>query len=677
MKTLYLSFVLFLLLNEMIINAIPIPTRCALQMNNLYANLNPPGVREVVNFTTGSVNGTSFVTASLEFQKQSRNYLIDFFGNDTAANLQFSSYISIDKPWCATDITITCAVRKIYGLRKTGSCTALIDRDKAPPSSDEVAGRIFIYPDQSPPCNGTATVTFFNTTLLLDIIGEYTYDIDGLVNNNSKTESVAISTYKGASCPFSDGSPLDALSQTQFRCLERRIGCSISRPNSNSSISIAPIVLPRTRCIGDVLGNDNIPEVVWQIYSLEPPDGLESEFDIRFRENPAAPIAANFDGELIRPSTRRQFIAPFEDLNHILQGAFATLEYNDFPAVLDVVNPGIPPIPCICGFSIDCDEFGEIDLTTVDAPINPNNQIPIAQPQPGGMTTLGGIFTFDASASFDPDDGPEPLSFLWLQVSGPSVITIPNPMDEITNVTFSEFVDGLYLFALYVSDGQNIAANTFTVRVENGLPVADAGPYQQVLVNTTVTLNGTGSFDPDGLPQPLTYNWTQFIGFSVNITDPTSPIASFFPTNLGLYMFRLTVSDGESSRSDLTTISVVDILDIPIPPVPPPTPPTTGAMPPPRVPPAPIPVLPVPPLEEPFPDLPPIPEPGVPPPVNDTFPPLFPELPPPTTTELIIIGVVFAVLCLFAWFFCYLILYTYAYEEIAYLNMKEINFYSY
>ena len=203
-------FLLISLCSIHIVNSIPIPTRCADQMGNLFSGLNFTTQKEVVIFTEGTIDHDGniitaevpFVTASLEFQEQARNYLTDFFGNDTLANQKFGSYVSIDIPWCTINVTVTCATRQIFGLRKTGTCTDLVDRDQ-PVLVSEVAGRIFIYPDQSSPCNGTATVTFTNTILEVgNVIGEYTYDIDGIFNNNSKTEPVAISTYKGAACPF-------------------------------------------------------------------------------------------------------------------------------------------------------------------------------------------------------------------------------------------------------------------------------------------------------------------------------------------------------------------------------------------------------------------------------------------------------------------------------------------
>jgi hypothetical protein len=113
-----------------------------------------------------------------------------------------------------------------------------------------------------------------------------------------------------------------------------------------------------------------------------------------------------------------------------------------------------------------------------------------------------------------------------------------------------------------VSGGANSTSptNGFNVPAScqggNQPPVANAGPDQNVGVNTLVTLNGGGSSDPDGGPSPLTYSWAQLSGPSVTLGSPTSVATTFTPTLAGTYVFRLTVSDGAANDTDDVTVNV-------------------------------------------------------------------------------------------------------------------------
>ncbi len=122
--------------------------------------------------------------------------------------------------------------------------------------------------------------------------------------------------------------------------------------------------------------------------------------------------------------------------------------------------------------------------------------------------------------------------------------------------------DGKFLwpYAITLGAGGNVyVADTDNHRIQvfdgfNSLPVADAGPDQTVECvdygATPVTLDGSGSYDPNG--DPLTYTWTPFdppaTGVSAEVTMP-----------YGTSTVTLTVDDGISGSDwDTANITVAD-----------------------------------------------------------------------------------------------------------------------
>jgi len=89
------------------------------------------------------------------------------------------------------------------------------------------------------------------------------------------------------------------------------------------------------------------------------------------------------------------------------------------------------------------------------------------------------------------------------------------------------------------------------------LPVAKAGPDQNVLTGSTVTLNGSGSPDANG--DPLSYNWS-FVsrpaGSSAVLSDATVVKPTFTADVDGKYVLQLVVNDGTvDSSPDVTIVS--------------------------------------------------------------------------------------------------------------------------
>ena len=136
------------------------------------------------------------------------------------------------------------------------------------------------------------------------------------------------------------------------------------------------------------------------------------------------------------------------------------------------------------------------------------------------------------------------------------------PPDHPDDDPADGIVDELYLMPPHYNRGQD----NYPWAQENGWsnhpPVANAGPDQtvecacQTPERTKVTLNGSGSYDPDG--DPLTYTWTgDFLEGGGTISGETPTIT--LNGCQGPYEITLIVNDGKlDSGEDTVTITVVD-----------------------------------------------------------------------------------------------------------------------
>ena len=165
----------------------------------------------------------------------------------------------------------------------------------------------------------------------------------------------------------------------------------------------------------------------------------------------------------------------------------------------------------------------------------------------GSVVQLSGLSSTDANT--------DPLTFKWALLSKPlltagatanSAAVLSNA--SIHNPVFTADVAGVYVLSLVVSDGkENSDPQTWVVTATTGNlpPVANAGPDQEVAVAATVTLNGSGSRDPNG--DTLSYQWALTIKPDLSVavlTGATTAAPTFTADLAGSYVATLTVSDG-------------------------------------------------------------------------------------------------------------------------------------
>lgn len=181
-------------------------------------------------------------------------------------------------------------------------------------------------------------------------------------------------------------------------------------------------------------------------------------------------------------------------------------------------------------------------------PPAPPNQAPVADAGPDQTVKVGSTVTLDGSASFDPEGGP--LGFQWRIVSAPTGSTATLTGADTESPTFVADVVGDYVIELVVTDDrrQTGSDQVLVQAVENRVPIANAGPDQQVTVGSRVTLDGRGSSDPDG--DPITFEWrfvSQPDGSTATLTGADTAQPTFTPDVAGEYILELVVTDPDGA----------------------------------------------------------------------------------------------------------------------------------
>ncbi len=220
---------------------------------------------------------------------------------------------------------------------------------------------------------------------------------------------------------------------------------------------------------------------------------------------------------------------------------------------------------------------GPAPLTTPEAPLAVITDLGEA-----ANIELGGTVVLDGAESWiDPaaTDAGLSLTYFWELDSKPfgsvlvdgSLVIAGTPMDgddddayvgdpatpETTSVQFTPDLVGLYGVTLQVSDGVRVSDLdhiVITVGSSNICPTADAGSDVVALTGVPITLDGTGTSDPDltddGLPQPLQWLWHfSLVPSGSDLTDADiysqgTAQPQIIPDVPGTYILQLKATDG-------------------------------------------------------------------------------------------------------------------------------------
>jgi hypothetical protein len=173
--------------------------------------------------------------------------------------------------------------------------------------------------------------------------------------------------------------------------------------------------------------------------------------------------------------------------------------------------------------------------------VNALNGVPTAEAGENQTVLVGGTVTLDGSGSTDPEGAL--LDYLWSQVEGPEQAQLEGATTPYPRFTPGD--PGAYRFQLVVDDGRDASPPdhvSVTALNENHAPVAVTSSPASVEIGSSVFLDGTSSYDPDG--DLLGYQWTQTGGVRAALQDADTPVASFCAVSEGVFQFQLTVHDG-------------------------------------------------------------------------------------------------------------------------------------
>ncbi len=216
----------------------------------------------------------------------------------------------------------------------------------------------------------------------------------------------------------------------------------------------------------------------------------------------------------------------------------------------------------------------EVEITVNEVSGTDTNTAPVANAGDDFAVSVNNEVNLNGTRSSDADpDDQGTLTYTWHIVSGPDNYTTTIIISTTAEATFTPDKAGSYEISLTVNDGKESHTDTITVTVNTGsdtpdtpipdtpilnnAPVANAGVDQVMTLGSTVTLNGTGSSDPDA-GDTITYLW-RFVSrpplSTANLNNSTSAEPTFIPDMAGSYNISLTVNDGKDSNTDTMIVT--------------------------------------------------------------------------------------------------------------------------
>jgi len=206
------------------------------------------------------------------------------------------------------------------------------------------------------------------------------------------------------------------------------------------------------------------------------------------------------------------------------------------------------------------------------------NEKPVAEAGDTINQTADTAVALSGAASSDPD-GNVPLTYHWTFDHLPDGSALAsreapftsNHAEESVSTTFLPDVVGTYIVKLVVTDskGKDSDPDYVIIAVDDPetVPVANAGEDVAAEVGSSVSLDGSRSYDPMG--RTLVYSWSVLEKPEASalsaLTGSDTATPSFTPDARGVYVLNLVVDNGiSSSASDAVTVTATGTDNTPV-----------------------------------------------------------------------------------------------------------------